>query len=223
MRAMRRRVFRLSLWGAILLAGCSFPQALYFIMPESREPAELKRLAGEDGKKEAKVVLWTYMGPDPREEFIQADRHLATMLAEEIRKLSDENKEKVTIVRPNLVEQYKNQHDNWRFMDLEKVGEYFKADYVISLEINKLSLYEPKSNQLYRGQTEILVNVFDMKQPGEPLQKLFTDRYPSEPHLDFMDVNPMVFRDQFLRHVAQRLVFYFVDHQKRTRKVMMDE
>jgi hypothetical protein len=222
MRALRGHAIRLSFWGAILIAGCS-PQALYFILPESKEPAELKRLASED-KKEVKVVLWTYMSLDPREEFIQADRHLATMLAEEIRKLSEENKDKVTVIKPNLVEQYKNHHDNWKFMDLEQIGRDFQADYVLNLEINSMSLYEPKaSNTLYRGQTEILVNLVDMKQPGERLQKVFTDRYPSEPHLDSMDVNPIAFRDQFLRHVAQRLVFYFVDHQKRTRKVMMDE
>ena len=121
-----------------------------------------------DGKKEVKVVLWTYMGLDPREEFIQADRHLAGMLAEEIRRLSEENKEKVTVVKPNLVEQYKSRHPNWQALDPEKVGHDFNADYVINLEIDKLSLYEPNANQqLYRGQTQILVSVVDMKHPDE--------------------------------------------------------
>jgi hypothetical protein len=226
MRTVRRRAFRLSLWGAILIAGCSFPQSLYFIMPEAKEPAEMKRLVGDDPKKEVKVVLWTYMSLDPREEFIQADRHLAGMLAEEIHRLSEENKEKVTIVKPNLVEQYKNRHDNWRYMEPEKVGHDFNADYVINLEINKLSLYEPKANQqLLRGQTEILVSLLDMKHPDDQPQKLFNDRYPNEARggIDTFEMSPIAFRDQFLRHVAQRLAFYFVEHQKRTRKVMMDD
>ncbi len=225
MKALLRCTVRTCFWGSLLLAGCSFPQSLYFFMPEAKEPAELKRLASDD-KKEVKVVLWTFMSLDPREEFIQADRLLAGMLSEEIRKLSEENKEKVTIVKPNLVEQYKNKHNNWRSVDLEKVGHDFDADYVIYLEINKLSLYEPKaSQQLYRGQTEILVSVKDMKHLDDEPQRVFNDRYPSEAGgaLDTFELSPIAFRDNFLHHVSQRLAFYFVEHKKRTRRVMMDD
>jgi hypothetical protein len=210
----------------IWVAGCSFPQSLYFLMPEAKEPAELKRLAAEDSKKEVKVVLWTYMGLDPREEFIQADRHLAVRLAEEIRKLSEENKEKVTIIKPNLIEQYKSRHPNWQSLDLEKVGHDFKADYVISLEIDKLGLYEPNANQqLYRGQAEILVSVVDMQHPDDIQHKEFNDRYPTEARGDMtpFDMSPNAFREKFLEHIAKRLAFYFVDHQKRTKMVMMDD
>ena len=207
------------------IVGCSL-QSLYFILPESKEPAELKRLVGADGKKEVKVVLWTCMNLDTREEFIQADRYLASMLAEEIHKLAEENNEKITIVKPNIVEQYKNRHDNWKCMELEKVGHDFNADYVINLEIDKLSLYAPNAlQQLYRGQAEILVGVLDMKHPDDPLHKEFNDRYPGEGRggMDTFELSPTAFREKFLRHVAQRLAFYFVDHQKRTRKVMMDD
>ncbi len=226
MKALRRRTILLSLWGSILIAGCSFPESLYFIMPEAKDPATLKRLADPDGKKEMKVVLWTYMALDAREEFIQADRRLAAMLAEEIRRLSEENREKVTIVRPNLVDQYKSRHPNWQALELTTVGHDFNADYVVSLEISKLSLYEPKANQqIYRGQTEMLVSVVDMKNPDEPLQKEFTDRYPTEARGDMtpLDITPYEFRDKFLEHVAKRLAFYFVDHRRRTKMVMIDE
>lgn len=218
MNAWLRRTIFLSLWSAIFLAGCSFPQSLYFIMPEAKDPAELKRLANEDGKKEMKVVLWTYMSLDPREEFIQADRHLAVKLAEEIHRLSEENREKVTIVKPNLVEQYKSQHSNWQALDLTKVGHDFKADYVVNLEIDKLSLYEPNANQqLYRGQTEILVSVVDMKHPDDAEHKELNDRYPPEADIALTpwDLSPTMFRDQFLAHVAKRLANYFVDHPQR--------
>lgn len=225
MKALSRRTILLGIWGSILLAGCSFPQGLYFIMPEAKDPADLKRLADPDGKKEVKVVLWTYMALDPREEFIQADRRLAAMLAGEIHRLSEENKEKVTIVKPNLVDQYKSRHPNWQALEPTTVGHDFNADYVINLEINKLSLYEPKANQqIYRGQTEILVSVVDMKNPDEVEQKEFTDRYPTEARGDMtpLDITPYQFRDKFLEHVAKRLAFYFVQHKRRTKMVMID-
>ncbi len=225
MKALRRRAIFLSLWGTVLLAGCSL-QSLYFIMPEAKDPAGLIRLADEDRKKEVKVVLWTYMNLDPREEFIQADRHLAIKLAEEIRRLSDENNEKVTIVKPNLVEQYKSRNPNWKSYELTKVGHDFNADYVIELEIDKLSLYEPKANNmLFRGQTEIQVSVVDMKNPDDVHSMEFNDRFPSEARGDMtpLDESPRLFRDKFLEHVAKKLSFLFVEHRRRNKMVMMDD
>jgi hypothetical protein len=226
MMALRQRTVLLGFWSSILMAGCSFPQSLFFLMPEAKDPAELKRLADSDGKKEVKVVLWTYMSLDPRTEFIQADRRLAVMLAEEIQRLSAENGEKISIVKPNLVEQYKSRHPNWQALELTQVGHDFNADYVVNLEIDKLSLYEPNANQqLYRGQTEILVSVVDMKHPDDVQHKEFNDRYPTEARGDMtpFDVPPTMFRDQFLAHVAKRLSFFFVEHRRRTKMVMIDE
>jgi hypothetical protein len=211
---------------SIGLAGCSFPQNLYFLLPEDKDPAECKRLADKD-KKEVKVVLWTEMSLDPREEFIQADRHLAVKLAEEIRKLSEENREKVTIIKPSLVEQYKSRQANLQGIDLQKVGHDFNADYVIDLEIVKLSLYEPGANQqIYRGQSQIDVSVLDMKHPDDTVPpKEFNDRYPTEARGDMtpFDVTPTAFREKFLEHMAKRLAFYFVDHKRRIERVMMDD
>jgi hypothetical protein len=210
----------------LVLAGCNFPYNMYFLMPEDKDEAECKRLAAEDGKTEVKVVLWTYMALDTREEFIQADRYLALKLAEEIHRLSKENGEKVTVVKPNLVEQYKSNHPNWQTLDPEKVGHDFKADYVIDLEIDKLSLYEHGANQqIYRGQAQILVSVLDMKHPDDIKSKEFNDRYPVEARGDMtpFEVTPTAFRDKFLEHAAKRLAFYFVDHKRRTERVMMDD
>ncbi len=192
---------------------------------KDKESAELKRLASDE-KKEVKVVLLPLMIEKPSKEIIRADYILACMLAEEIGKLSKENKEKVTIVSPDLIEEYKKKCSNLRSVDLMKVGHDFKADYVIYFEINKLSLYEPgASQQLYRGQTEILVSVKDMKHPEDMPQRVFNDRYPSEAGgaLDTFELSPIAFRDNFLRHVSQRLAFYFVDHKERARQMIRYE
>jgi hypothetical protein len=227
MMGLRRRDFLLGLCGAGLVAGCNFPTAMYFLMPEAKEPAEYKRLAAEDSKKEIKVVLWTYMGLDPRPEFAQADRQLTDMLARNIHQVSEENQEKVVIVKPRLVEEYKNTHPNWKSIDLEQVGHYFKADYVISLEIDQFSLYAPKTFQtLYQGRTRILVSVVDIKKPDESLSpKEFTDLYPVEERGGF-DTSEMptvtLFKEKFLEHVSRKLTFYFVAHPKRESKLVME-
>lgn len=223
MKGLRRRSFLLGLCGAVCAAGCNFPTAMYFLFPEAKEQAKYFRLAPEDSKKEVTVVLWTYMGLDMRPEFAQFDRALTEMLARQIRQMSLENKEKVTLVKPRLVEEYKNTHPNWKSLDPEQVGRYFKADYVIGLEIDQLSLYEPNASPpLYRGKTHILISLTNVKDPDESQQPSeFTDAYPADLRggLDSFDMPVMQFRQKFLEHLAHKLSFYFVNHPK-TERVM---
>jgi hypothetical protein len=227
MSGFSRRGLLLGLCGAGLLAGCDFPSCMFFLMPEAREPAEYKRLASADKKKEVRVVLWTYSALDVRTEFIQADRLLTDFLSQHIHKMSEENGEKLTVVSPRKVEDYKNTHPDWKALPLEEVGHYFKADYVVSLEIDQLSLYEPNSNEtLLSGRTHILVSVADVRHPdASPHPTEFTDRYPAELRggIDTLDMPLMVFRQKFLDHVANRLSYYFVNYQKRERVMAMDE
>jgi hypothetical protein len=221
MTARRQRGWLLRWAGALLCAGCSFPNSMYFLMPEHREPAEYKRLSAED-KKETKVVVWTFSQLDPRPEFIQADRQLVELFIKQLRQLFEENKEKVVIESPRNVENYKNLHPNWKSMDPIDVGKHFKADYVVNLELNHLSLYDPKAiDHLYQGRAEIQVSVIDVKHPDDsPTPHEFSDIYPNEPgSIDNLEVNPMQFREMFLTHVAKRLSFYFSAHQKRDRFV----
>jgi hypothetical protein len=227
MKALRRG-YLLCWCACALLGGCNFPSCMYFLMPEEKEPAECKRLASDDGKKEVTVVLWTYMmNLDTREEFISADRVLSAKLTEQIRKLSEENKEKVTVVKPSLVEQYKSRHPNWQALEPEQIGHDFKADYVVNLEIDKLSLYEQNPTEmLFRGYAHILVSVTDVNNPDDTqYRKEFTDHYPSEGHghFDAFEMEPSLFREKFLDHLAKRLSFYFVNHQKRSRMVLLDD
>ena len=73
---------------------------------------------------------------------------------------------------------------------------------------------------------QLLVSVVDVEHPDEvPLQREFNDRYPGEARggIETSEVEPLTFRDMFLEHIAKRLAFYFVDHRRRTKMVMMDD
>jgi hypothetical protein len=226
MALMRRRSFLLGLCGAAICAGCNFPTAMYFLMPEAREPAEYKKLASDDKKKEVKVVLWAYSQLDVRTELIQADRQLTDVLAKQLRTTSEENQEKVTIVSPRKVEEYKNTHPNWKSLDPLEIGRYFKADYVVSLEIDEFSLYAPNAQRMmYQGRIHILVSLADVNNPDESLSPHeFSDHFPSEARggIDSLDMPVGMFRQQFLAHVAKQLSFLFVPHQKRDRVMLME-
>jgi hypothetical protein len=224
---VRSRWWLAGLLGATLGAGCDPGSMMYFLLPEAKEDPELRRLASDDKKKEVKVVILTYAALEPRAEFVQADRQLAELLAKNLNELYKTNQEKVTVVPPRRVEEYKNTHPSRRGYDPAEVGQHFGADYVIYIEMNKLSLFEHGcSDMLLRGRADLLVSVVDVKSPDEtPDSRDFTCVYPSESKgaIDAsMENSPSQFRQAFLGYVARRLSYYFAAHPKRDRMVNMD-
>lgn len=225
MNGLRRLGLLLGLCIAAVAAGCSFPAVMYFLMPEAKEPAEYKRLASDDKKREIKVLLWTYMGLDTRMEFTQVDRQLTELLARQIRKMSEENDEKLTFISPRKVEEYKNEHPNWKTLDPDQVGRFFHADYVISLEIDQFGLYAPNAHEmLLQGKSHMLISLVDVKQPDESLpSREFTYIYPGEQGaLDNFSMPIAQFRQIYLEKLARRLTYWFVNHPKHDRVMMMD-
>jgi hypothetical protein len=218
MAILTRRLV-LALFGGLALqaTGCDLGSMAYFLMPEAREPAKMKSLASADPKKEPRVVILTWNAAlEMRSEFIHADRQISDLLAANLRELAGGYKEKLSIVDSRKVEEYKNNHPNWRSMDLRKVGQQFDADYLIYLEINSLSLYEPGGTHLFRGRAQLTVNLIDVRHPDKQVDtQPFSCVYPPNPIPADLDTHPLEFRQAFLTHVAKRVSYYFSCYPKR--------
>ena len=213
--------------GAVGLAvGCGDAGSLaYFLTPEQRLPAKIKHLASEDKKKKApRVILLTYARLDTRAEFIHADRQLSEMLATNLRSLAEPAQEQLDVVPPRKVEEYKNAHPNWHEMEVAQIGKKFGADYVIYLEINSLSLYEPgNGNTLFRGRANLLVSLVDVNRPDEtPMQEDYVCVFPSEARgpVPVYDIQPVQFRQAFLSHVARQLSWYFSKYPREEQRII---
>jgi hypothetical protein len=223
--AGRARWWLAGLFGAVLCAGCDPGATLYFLMPEAKEPPEMKQLASDDKEKEVKVVILIYDRLDPRPELAQVDRQLSELLSHQLRDLFEQSKKKVTIVPPRRVDEYRNTNPSRHGPDPAEVGKYFHADYVIYLELNEMSLYERGSNLLLRGQAHISVSLVDLNNPDEtPEPREFTCVYPSEGKAqDSGPDMPLVkFRAQFLASIARRLSYYFAPHNKAQKMVDLE-
>lgn len=216
-RARRGRWSGLLLLGvATFCTGCNLLSIPYFLMyADAKHPAKCK-LASDDKDKEIRVVILTYAGLETRPEFLRADRELTSALAKQLGEGFQANKEKVTVVPPVQVERYKDGHPNWHAMDLVEIGDYFKADYVIDLEIDTLTLYEEGSrNTLYRGRAAISIAVMDVHKPGdEPMYKEeYTCEYPTtRGPIPVGDSTASQFRQLFLSYVAKQLSWRFTGH-----------
>jgi hypothetical protein len=218
MSKVRRRVFLVL--GLIALGGGCNPFLLPFYLTASapKVPAEYYKLTDEDKKKEVKAVILTYMGLDTRLEFQQADREIARLAALYLQKQSKENEEKLTIVNPLKVEEYKAANPDWNasHLDLPAIGKHFKADYVIYIEIGSLSMYQPgSSGTFYRGQANMTISLVKVNNPDDFTlpSKEFTYTYPPEAQggnraVDG-DTPPQKFRSEFLNSLALRLAWQF--------------
>ena len=181
----------------------------YFLFPEAKHEAEMKQLASDDNK-EVRVAILTYSTDlETRPELIQADRQLSEMLAHKLVELCQANNENVTLVNPHKVEEFKISHPNWQQEpNLSAIGRQFKADYLIYIEISRLSMYENGSKQtLYHGQASLSVQVVDVSKPDEsPLPKQVSFVYPdARGPIPVEDMQPMEFRQKFLGYLAWRL------------------
>ncbi len=226
MVTLGRRWFLASLAGALVASsGCDLASLMFFVTPEAREDALIKHLASKDAKSEPSVVILTYNSAlETRAEFIQADRQLAELLAEQLRTRATAEQEKLSIVSQRKLDSFKNAHPSWAQMDHAEIGRALGADYVIYLEINSLSLYEKGglNQMLLRGRADIAVSLTDVNNRDESSSSAlpFSCSWPSEARgpVTSFDSNPMAFRRQFLNHVALELSWHFSRYPKREKQ-----
>ena len=213
---------------ASLVVGCN-PQALaMLLMPwvDNKEPSKCKIATPN---KEVTVAIVTWFGNSALEtnpDLLPCDNELSERLAAILRERYQANKDKVKIVPNAQVRGLQNKAFSTAWSPA-KVGADVKADKVIALEINNLSLREKGTSslqQLFRGNIDIAVKVYDLDRPsGE--QVVFEDQYrygfPREnPTDDFASVQQ--FRPAFLTRVARDLSRTFAAYPADERMYKMD-
>jgi hypothetical protein len=222
-----RSGWRTALWLFLALGpGCS-PATFYFFLPENKDDAQLQRLIGDDTKKEVRVVILTYSNKlETRPELIGSERDLAQQFAARLQEGCKTNSENVVIVNPRKVEDFKNSHPGWSEADLSDIGRHFKADYVIYLELNQLSLFNKADmNSQYKGHIDMSVSLIDVNKPdGSPKRKEFVCSYPSEAKAIPIDGDMPInqFREVFFKHITRKLSWYFTEHLPREAYMLDD-
>lgn len=201
--------------------GCNMAAVPYFLfcMEDPKHQAEIQKIASPNKKEERKVVLLTYHRLDLRPEFANCDRELTHSVEKHIKQLAEVNKEKITLVHQRKVEDYKNNHPDWKEEELSDIGKHFGADWVVYLEINSLSLYEPGSGgTLYRGKADMTISLIDVKNPDDSRPpQAFTCSYPRESRIQMTsaDKSPSEFRQMFLDYLGRRVSWKFTAHPTR--------
>jgi hypothetical protein len=201
-----------------LTAGCQLMAIPYFFLPgmDPKEEASCP-LVSKEKDKTVRVLILSQASLETRPEFLRVDRDLAQMLAQAMADGFKKNKEKVVLVKNSQIEMFKDEHPNWKAMGAVEIGRQFKADYVIELTVNQISLYEPGSyNTFFRGRCDISLVTHDTLHSSEgPIwRKEYSTEYPKArgPIDAGTNGNVAQFRQQFLTVVARELSWNFTSH-----------
>jgi hypothetical protein len=206
-----RRGLPACLVGAMLfVCGCN-PQSLYFLFGDTSLQPECEAFASP--KHEIKVVFLTYVDTDMRPEWVRADRDVNELLIRCLKKRYEDNKDRIKVVPPGQVESFKDKNPGWHTMSMKEIGDYFHADYVVSIEMDRMSLYEPNSQgEFFRGMANVRVTVHDTAKPeeGRVFSKDFTFKFPTHsPRTVFETNNPGQFRAEFLSYMVKQIARCF--------------
>jgi hypothetical protein len=204
---------------ATLVSGCNMMAMPFFLIPGMEPKYDAKcKLASSDKEKTVTAVILASSGLETRPEFIRVDRDLSRLLSQKLQEAFKKNKENVVLVPTSKVERYKDEHPSWHSTAPEDIGKYFNADYVINLEIESITLYEPgNGNTLFRGRARISIDVVSVKKAADgPIYNAeYSIEYPKAGPISAAfsdDSNPAQFRLAFLTKVAEELSWRFTSH-----------
>lgn len=198
-------------------AGCDPRALLYFLQPF--EPTIQPPCASLKGKKV--VVLAHAAAGQGATEGI--DRELALELGKALKK----SVKKIEVVPPEKVNLWVEAHPG--YTDPSEAARAFDADAVVFLEIEKFSIENPSSPDLFQGESKIHVKVFELALPtdekGNPIEG--QPRETLVIHDEYVDtqfprvqgsipqsaqVNRNAFRNRFFDVVVAEVSWNFIEH-----------
>lgn len=221
MRERNAKIERRWRWAAVILGafvssiGCSPATMLMFLNPwDDHNLPPLYEL--KTTKKCVTVVLNSFFANvEIRPELLAADRELNNRVATHLQQRFRANKDPIKIISDGQVRQYLKNPANPLCAACD-LGKEFEADYVITLEINSLSLRKEKSwDQFYLGNADVRITVTNMEKGDMPdWEKEYRCTHPETGPVHASDMSPAQFRTQFFERMARDISRYFAPYAR---------
>ena len=210
-------------WGSI---GCN-PQFISMaLMPfsDNKEPPEYKLFATD--KEITLVIMTNFARPETNPDLQAADTDLAEEVAAAFRKRCTENKHKLKVVPYQQVraQQLKQQLGGGAVSPVD-LGKTLKADFVLDLSINSLSLYEKNYHpQMYRGKADVAVNLYKVEVKDESHKVYGKELRRVHPRdsgpIDAGSSSASSYRTLFIGKLASDISRMFIAFDEKEKKVM---
>jgi hypothetical protein len=212
MGVFRPRWWRLAAVLALLpmLAGCNAVMlAGYFIggRPSTDPDFHVRtkeHLQGANGKNV--VLVYCYAPKELKWDNEAVDYDIAKHVAHRLLQ------NKIRVIDPDQVYDWLDKNDKWR--KTSEIGKHFKVDYVLHIDVKDYSLFEPNSANLYRGRSDIIVNVVKMNESKTDGHVVYTapvkSYFPTRGPKDSSEMSFAEFRKHYLSELSDEIgrLFY---------------
>jgi hypothetical protein len=209
-----------------LAFGCK-PLALPFYLLNLNKPklpshySFYEKAREAKGKKDIRVAVLVERGRGLSPDFLGAERSLANLLINGLRAGFELNKERVTVISANDVDEFKRKNENWRSLSGPEVAKRLGVDYLFDIELGSMSLYEPGSRHLFRGNCVVSVRVIDADEKAPEIfpPYEYVKEFPGNGVTVAADsqTTPQQFQNQFLAKIALDLTGLFTATHTRDR------
>jgi hypothetical protein len=199
--------------GLWMIIGCGPANLAMLVMPWSDDKVEPKCKLADKNKEITVVLAARFESLEVRPDLMTADQELAEALARELRNRFKDNNEKVKIVPPIRVRPHLQKLRETDDAGLLRVGEQFQADYVLAIDIQKLSILMPSSyNSLFQGHADLSVRLLDAHAPileAVKFHEYYHLEHPRGGAEDISGINAGQFRQKFVGRMARDLTRWF--------------
>lgn len=135
-------------------------------------------------------------------------------LAREVNRLLQLNGRKIHVIPQRDVVEWLDENGDWS--DYTEVGRGLGADMVLGIDLQDFEL--ELDSTLYQGRASLAVQVFDCNVQGEPVVEFELPQmiYPPNVGVPATDKPKRVFRNEYVRVLADQIGRYFYAHDPHT-------
>lgn len=107
-------------------------------------------------------------------------------------------------------------NNDWDQVDYREIGKGVEADKVVAIELEGFRLHEGRT--LYRGQTDVIITVYDMEDGGtiDWREEIPEFAFPRNAPRHATEISESKFRMMFVQVLAQQVAKYFYDYNIET-------
>jgi hypothetical protein len=145
-----------------------------------------------------KVAVTCFAPDEIRLNYTGLDKDISKYVANQL------HQHKLVVVHPDQVLDWLDKHDDWD--KPEEIGQATGATHIITIDVNKYSLFEENSHELFRGRAELMVSVYKMQKDGTA-EKIYTKEltalFPLSVPRSSDEVSYDHFRQQYLSRLSE--------------------
>jgi hypothetical protein len=175
-----------------------------------------KRVSAEFDKLEnhrVAVMVWT--DPSTLFDYPYARYELASYVFDKLRAEMAQRKLAIDLVEPREVEDYLQKKIGTQ-IDPHALGQAFKADYIVYLEVLKFQMRDARLPQFLRGEIDASVSVHDIHADPDQLSRYelapVACQYPEGAPLLINATNAPLVREATYRKFAEQVARKFYEH-----------